>query len=305
MLKFTLETFIMLYMYEIYVCVFIHILYILYVISARLPFQTLSASKSPNSTNNVPNKKKRKVASPLAEFKNSKIIKYAKENSTKSISEDKEEETEEKPDTDSECVEIILDQDKKDLEQSSEQDHEKIKKIDIIPKRSSLKKKKLHEKSQKKSGSLTKFFMKADNEPTSDIIHDTNPHTSKNEQDCQNTLVLEGESEVPSNLQSVESPSPHASQVNEEKVNVLDDSNISPESDSDVAVFSDTEVQSELDKSRTSINEEKIRKPTTPKSDKDAKMKTKKLTPKQLEKRQEIVKKKEERARLRMVCYYT
>lgn len=47
--------------------------------------------------------------------------------------------------------------------------------------------------------------------------------------------------------------------------------------------------------------------PVTPKTDKDMKNKIKKLTPKQLEKRREIAKKKEEKLKLRMVgivCMY-
>lgn len=150
---------------------FIYIIFMCYfcVISARLPFQTLSVSKSPDSTNNVPTKK-RKVISPLEEFKSNKITKT-----------------------------------------------ENIDQVEL------------------------------------DV--------------CQES-----------------------------------------DSDSDVALLSsDTEDLSELEKSKTSINDEKIRKPespttpTTPKSDKDAKMKLKILTPKQLEKRQEIDRKKEERARMKKV----
>lgn len=42
--------------------------------------------------------------------------------------------------------------------------------------------------------------------------------------------------------------------------------------------------------------------PVTPKSDKDMKDKFKKLTPKQLERRQEIARRKEEKRKLKMVC---
>lgn len=284
----------MFYMYMYTICVFNW----LFDISAQLPFQTLSASKSPNSTNNVPNKK-RKVASPLEGLKDSKIIKYAKENSAKNTSEEKEE-VEEKSDTDSECIELISDQGEKDLEQSS--DDEKKMKIDTTPKRNSVTKNKTLEKSQKKFGALTKFLMKADSEPTS-----SSPK-SKNESDYQNIYVHEENSEICSNLQSLESPL-HVSCVSKEmdKVNVIENPNICQESDSDIAILSsDDEVPSELDKSRTSINEEKISTsatPATPKSDKDEKMKFKKLTPKQLEKRQETAKRKEEKAKLKMVCY--
>ncbi|XP_032683554.1 chromatin assembly factor 1 subunit A-B [Odontomachus brunneus] len=264
---------------------------------AQLPFQTLSASKSPNSTNNMPNKK-RKVVSPLEEIKNSKMIKYAKENSAKDISEEKEK-VEEKSDTDSECIELISDQEEKDLEQSSEQNDEEKTKIET-PKRNFIKKNKTLKKSQKKSGALTKFLTKADSEPTS-----TSLKSRTQELDCQNTSREEN-GEIPLSLQSLESPL-HMSHVSKEmnQVNVIENPNISQESDSDIAILSsDDEAPSELDKSITSINEEKTIKspiPTTPKSgDKDEKIKFKKLTPKQLEKRQEIAKRKEEKAKLKM-----
>lgn len=270
----------------------------LIVISARLPFQTLSVSKSPNSTNNVPNKK-RKVVSPLEELKSSKIIKFTKENSVKDTSEEQED-AEEKPDTDRECIELISDQEEKYLEQSSDEEHANKEKIDTTPKRSSLKKSKTLEKSQKKSGALTKFLTKVDSEPTSSLVHDSDLHKSENEKDCQNISVHEEESG---------SPLLNTSQVNEEieDIKIVERSNTYQDSDSDVAVLSsDTEAQSELDKSKSSINEEKVTKlatPTTPKSNKEDKMKLKKLTPKQLEKKQEVARRKEEKAKLKIVCY--
>ncbi|XP_014483317.1 PREDICTED: chromatin assembly factor 1 subunit A-A-like [Dinoponera quadriceps] len=272
---------------------------------ARLPFQTLSASKSPNSTNNVLNKK-RKVESPLEELKSSKMIKYAKENSTKSISEEKEE-TEEKSDTDSECIELISDEEEKNLEQSNVLKNGKRKKIDTAPKKNSLTKSKIRAETSKKFGSLKKFLKKANNEPIGNIIRDSSSYRLKNNRDCENEeSAHEEESEICSSLQPLKSSSLHTSEASEETENAIvkEGPNICPESDSDIAVLSsDTETQSELDKSRTSINEEKIRQsaiPTTPKSDKDTKMKVKKLTPKQLEKKREIAKKREERARLKM-----
>lgn len=64
---------------------------------AQLPFQMLSSSKSPSSTDNVRNKKKRKIMSSSIESKSPKIVKLAtKENSVRSIIEKEEENANEK-----------------------------------------------------------------------------------------------------------------------------------------------------------------------------------------------------------------
>lgn len=249
----------------------------------------------------MPNKK-RKVVSPLEGFKSNKIIKYTKENSDKSISKEKDE-AEEKCDTDCECIDLISDQEEKDLGQSSKQDCEtKVKphqkKMDTTPKRDSLTKGKILKKSRKKSSALTKFLMKTDSE----LMNSSHKATDEST-DCPNTSACEENSEILSSSQSPES-SLHTSCVNEEMDNIVtEDPNICQDSDSDI-VSLNNEATSELDKSRTSISEESSGKPaipTTPKSNKDEKIMSKKLTPRQLEKRQEIARKREEKAKLKMV----
>lgn len=245
----------------------------------------------------MPNKK-RKVVSPLEELKSSKIIKFTKENSAKDISEEKKE-PEEKPDTDRKYMELISDQEEEDLEKSSEQDEVKSKQSDTTPKRSFLKKSKTLEKSQKKSGTLTKFLMKIDDQSSNNLNNDSNLNKLENE-DCQNISV--GEEEIGSPFQ-------HTSPTNEEieDTQIAEKPSTSQDSESDITMLSsDTEAQSELDMSKTSISEEKMIKtetPVTPKSDKEAKYKLKKLTPRQIEKKQEIIRKKEEKAKIKMVCH--
>ncbi|XP_077276010.1 uncharacterized protein LOC143904899 [Temnothorax americanus] len=340
---------------------------------AQLPFQMLSSSESPSSTDNAPNKKKRKVMSPLVESKSPKVVKLAtKENLVRNVHEKEGEER--KLNRSNDSVEVITsDDEKKDLEQSDQQE---TKKGDSTPKRSLGKKKKL-DRSQQNLGALTKFLKKTDKQvEESDVSHDNNLSEFKDDKDCQDTSVHKekneiclnegsGTSVIRSELQDDEEDCQDTSvhkekneiclnegsgtsvirselqddeedcqdtSVHKEKNEIclnessgrsvirseLQDSSQLSETDDRVAnkdadsslretdctitiLSSDNEASSELDKSILSTSKEitdKPATPVTPKTDKD--MKNKKLTPKQLEKRKEIVRRKEEKQRLKM-----
>nr|XP_012230666.1 PREDICTED: chromatin assembly factor 1 subunit A-B [Linepithema humile] len=282
---------------------------------AQLPFHTSSSSKSPN-TNNVPNKKKRKIATSLGEYKSPKILKLAtKENSVKNVSEDEKEDEETKLDSSSDSNEMILDEKKKDLEKDNQQNHKKNKKIDTTSSRKvSLDKSRKLDKSQQKTGALKKFFKKAEKEAKGNTNRDNSLCKSKSKQKQQDTSVQNERNEICLNKNPNKQSS--KSQANEklDPADIADkDANYShcQELDSDTAILSsDNETASELDKTISSRNEETTSKstpttpttPTTPKSSKTSKNmkeKIKKLTPKQLEKRQEIAKRKEEKLRLK------
>ncbi|XP_070166024.1 chromatin assembly factor 1 subunit A-B isoform X2 [Polyergus mexicanus] len=276
---------------------------------AQLPFQISSASKSPNSTNNMSNKKKRKVISPSVGSKNSKMIKLTiKENSVPNIFEDERENAGEEKLNSSDEIEIItLDEAKKNLEQNDQQDGKKIE-TDTTPKRSLLGKIKKLDRTQQKSGTLTKFFKKIDKETESDCLYEL-----KDKQN-QNTFVHEEENEICLNeslgTQATESILQNLCQENKQLKDIKvvskgTDHSFSQNLDCDITILSsDNEDSSELDKS--TLNEEgneeitnKLATPITPKTDKTANKKIIKLTPKQLEKRQEIARKKEEKLRLK------
>lgn len=267
----------------------------------------LSSSKS-SSTDNVPNKKKRKIISPLIPSKSPKVVKLTtKENLIRVIPEKEEDASEKKLNSSNDSIEVITsDNEKKDLDQS---DQQKNKKSDDTPKRKFLEKNKKLDRSQKqKPGALTKFLKKADREvEESDISHnDNNLSELKDKKDCQDASVHKEKNEICSN----ESPKlEYTAQLNETDDHIASkDADLSrQESDCDITILSsDNEVSSELDKSISNINKETEESITlTPKSDKNAKNKTKKLTPKQLEKRQEIARRKEEKLKLKMVCMYS
>lgn len=272
---------------------------------AQLPFQMLSSSKSPSTTDNVPNKKKRKVKSPLIS-NNPKMVKLStKENLLRDIHEkESEAASERKLNSSNDSVEIISDDEKKDLEQS---DQQKIGKSDNTPKRKRLEKNKKLDKSLHKPGALTKFLKKMEVEE-SNISHDNNLSELKDKKDSQDTSIHKGKNQICSNESSdVPSVQPdyqqdisQLSETDDSVTNKAVDSSL-PESDCDITILSsDNETSSELDKSILNKSKETTEIPVTPKTDKDTKNKIKKLTPKQLEKRREIARKKEEKLKLRM-----
>ncbi|KYM95572.1 Chromatin assembly factor 1 subunit A-B [Cyphomyrmex costatus] len=282
---------------------------------AQLSFQTLSSSKSPNSTDNKCNMKKRKIKTPLIGSKSSKMIKLAtKENSVKKVPEKERESTSEKELDISNDI-VISDDEKNDLSQSDQQN---TRKIDSTPKRNNVGKNKKQDKSQQKPGALTKFLKKTDKEfEKSDDINNLSEQKSSDDnnlpelkdKDCQDTSVHNETNEVCTNessdTQCIRSEL-DTSQLSEIDDSVNKDTDLSlRETDCDITILSsDNEALSELDKSISSINKATDKPtspvtPTTPKTDKD-KNQIKKLTPKQLQRRQEIVKKKEEKQRLKM-----
>lgn len=267
----------------------------------------LSSSKSPNNADNVSNK--RKVLSPLGS-ESPKVRKLAtKKNSDKSVhekgGEDKGGEVNErKLDSSNDSVEIISDDEKRNLEQS---DQQKMWKGDGTPKRG--KNKKL-DRSQQKPGTLTKFLKRTNREiEESDISHN-NLSELKDKKDDQDTIVHKENNDICSNESSGasfnSSELQSTSQLNETDNHVTSKDADLQESDCDI-LSSDNETSSELDKSilnRSKETPDKSATPVTPKTDKETKNKIKKLTPKQLEKKQEMAKRKEEKLKLRIVCMH-
>ncbi|RLU19046.1 hypothetical protein DMN91_009404 [Ooceraea biroi] len=282
---------------------------------AQLPFQALNSAKLSPSTNIEPNKK-RKVTSPLVSLKSPKVSKLSKKDHlNQNILEDEEENVR---GSSKECI-VVSDDEKKDVQSEQSVDDEKKdvqskqsvddenKKGDITPKRSSLGKNKKLDKSQQKSGALTKFLKKTDRKITADS--DGSTRESKSRQDLQDTSVQEEKNEV-SLDESLEPQSSDKYKLQmsqgKESPSVHNDKQAESPSfqqwDSDVAVLSsDNENPSELDGSTLSRNEETEESavPVTPKSDKHVMKTLKRLTPKQLEKREEIARRKEEKLKLR------
>jgi len=271
----------------------------------------LSSSKSPSSTDNVPSKKKRKISSSV-ESKSPKIIKLAtKENLVKSVPEKEEEDaSERKLNSSNDSIEIITSVDEK--KGPDQNDQQKARKSDSTPKNRNLGKNKKVDRSQQKPGALTKFLKRTDREvEESDISHDNNLSKLKNK-DCQDTQDVHKEkNEIclneNSDVQLIPSELQDTSRLNEtNRVANKDVDSSFQESDCDITILSsDNETSSELDKSISNKNKETTDRPATPvnsKTDKDIKEKIKRLTPKQLEKRQEIARRKEEKKRLKMVC---
>lgn len=232
-----------------------------------------------------------------------------KENSDRSTHEKEEEDTNErKLNSSNDTIEIISDDDKrKNLEQS---DQQKMWKGDSTPKRRS-KNKKL-DRSQQKPGALTKFLKKTDREVEESDISHNNLSELKNKKNDQNTTVHNEQNDICSNESSDtpfnSSELQNTSQLNETDNHVVGKDADLQESDCDINILSsDNEASSELDRSISNKSKETPEKsvtPVTPKTDKETKNKIKKLTPKQLEKRQEMAKRKEEKLKLKMVCMY-
>lgn len=256
----------------------------------------------------MPNKK-RKVTSPLVGSKTSKISKVAKNDCCdQNIV---EETTNAKEKNDSEDCVVTIDDMNKTFEQNDRQDDEN-KKVKGTSKRSSLGRNKKLDKSQQKSGALTKFLKKNIYGQTENTATD-DARESKARQNLQNIVIEVEKNEEECldeslELQPSEKSKSQAFQMNEK----LDDSSVSDQ-DMKSSVFqqscsniifssSGNESSNELDKSTSSRNEE-IRTSTTPVTPKTDKKKELKRLLKQLEKRKEILRKREEKLKLRMVCY--
>jgi len=200
---------------------------------------------------------------------------------------------------------ITEDNERKELEQSDQQGDED-KKNDVTPKKSSAGKNKKLDKSQQKSGALTKFLKKTDKK-TESTTDNNDTHESKTEQDLQDTSIRKTEDEVCSNenLASSGKSNSQICQANEESKSLsVHDTKGSffQQSDSNVVILSsDNESSNELDKSISNKNKETQESESSQETDKDAKKKLRTPTPKQLEKREEIVRRKEEKLKLKMV----
>lgn len=253
------------------------------------------------------NKKKRKVISPMGS-KNSKIIKLTiKENSVPNVFEDERENIEEKKLNSSDEIEIIIPDEKKNLEQS-DQNEKKIE-SDTTPKKNLGTNKKLN-RSQQKPGALTKFLKKLDKETENRL------YELKDKQNCQNIFVHKDGNEIclnessitQTNVSQLQNSPQENEQLKDVKIVSKSTDSLCQKADCDVTILSSDEDLSELDKSTLSGNEEIITSnpvtPVTPKTNKVANKKIIKLTPKQLEKREEIARRKEEKLRLKKVYMY-
>lgn len=257
----------------------------------------------------MPNKKKRKITTSLAGCKSPKILKFTtKENSETNVFEDEKKDEEIKINSSSDSNEIIFDEEEKDLKKDNQQDHKKNKKNDTIPSKNSLRKSRKLDKSEEKTGALKKFFKKAEKKGKSKTNHDNMLYELKSGQEHQDISVQKETNEICLNKNLSKQSSESRANEKLDYTDITDkDANHSlcQDFDSDIAILSsDNETTNELDKTISSRNEETTRQstiPTTPKTPKNMEKKIKKLTPKQLEKRQEIAKRKEEKLRLREV----
>ncbi|XP_011873816.1 PREDICTED: chromatin assembly factor 1 subunit A-B [Vollenhovia emeryi] len=271
---------------------------------AQLPFQMLSSSKSPSSADNVLNKKKRKIISPVVGAKNSKVVKLAaKENLVRD--EKKEDADEIKRDSNDDTAEILTSDDEK----KEQGDTQKSREDDGTAKSGGLGKDKKLDKSQQKLGALTKFLKRTDRVVEEvDISGGDNLSELKDKKDCQNTPAHKGESKIRLN-ESSDTSLDQSELQDTSRLSETDDCLTGKsvelslqESDCDITMLSsDNETSSELDKSVTSKETtDKSATSVTPKTNKEAKSKIKTLTPKQLEKRREIARRKEEKLKLKM-----
>lgn len=236
----------------------------------------------------------------MVEFKSSKISKLSmKDCFDENIVESEAENVRE--DDSKTCI-AGIDDEKKDAEQSDWQNDENRKGV-VTPKRSSLGKHKNKNDSQQKTGALTKFFKKTDREKN---ISKDDSDTRKSEA-RENTSAQEEQDEVCLH-ENLELQSPGKSQVSQankklESPEARDENtkrSSFQQSDYHVPILS-SDDESELEKSKLSTNEENTQpaEHVTPKTDKNAKKKM--LTPKQLEKKLEIIKRKEEKLKLKLV----
>jgi len=231
---------------------------------------------------------------------------FKKDCVNQSSEEDKIENTREANDGGKECIVVTENNEKKELEQSDGQSDEN-KRNDVTPKRSSVGKNKKLDKSQQKSGALTKFFKKTDkNENTAD---NNDTHKSKVEQDLQATSIQKEEDEICLNENLEPSRKSNLQldkelKVKIERFNIHDIKSFPFQSDSDVVILSsDNESSDELDKSILNKSKETQESGSVvnEETNKNAKKKLKTPTSKQLEKKEEIDRRKEEKLKLKMV----
>lgn len=215
---------------------------------ARLPFQVLSASKSPNSCAS----KKRRLSSTAVEQKRSKVQKLTKENSLEDVSK---------------CgIDIVSNQDSNESIESVN--------VCVVDDENHTKEEEKHEQTPK-SSSLVEYFKKV-----SEAKDSSNTTVSKSKHKNK-----KGESKVHSDKDNKQSDSNNG--------NTQSDSNTS------VACKSDEIEECEDEKNDESTAGDS---PRTPKNMKNTpQMRRQKLTPKQLAKKQEIEKKREEKEKLKMV----
>lgn len=273
----------------------------------------LSSSKSSSDTEHDTRqtKKKRKLASPLVEAaKKSKVMKLStKENSARSNSKSKREEINLDDVNKLNVPEVMKEEGEKDKGQSVQQTHE-IKKEHITPKkRFSLRKQR---KDQQKSGALTKFIVVSNNKEAERGAESSSDHGSCQNPSHSDAIVLssdnEASSEADKSTLDTESKEANNSELASVATSPLRDKkkqvkNLSPiKLDSS----SDNEASVELETSTLSTSEKVTNESTsavTPTSDRK-KGKVKPLTPKQLQKEQEIARKKKEKLKLREVRNY-
>lgn len=252
--------------------------------------------------------RKRKLTSPLIECKSSKAIKFTEEPNEDFIESTFESSIEENAkDEFNNCdknIEVTINKEDQDIKQDDGQNHEKNEKLDVTPKRTRNAK-----INQRATNALTKFLKDTDKQ-MKNIKCDGNS-LELEDKIGQNMHLQEKEDDICSECTDIQSTQ---SQVIER----LEDTNSTTSKNKENDQFCDKSINSIisssniedkniLDKSiSNSDTEETDRNATNSvilKDDNDIKKGSKTLTPKQLQKRQEIAKKKEEREKLRMVTY--
>lgn len=283
-------------------------------IAAQLPFQMLSSSKSSSDTehNTRQTKKKRKLASPLVEAaKKSKVMKLStKENSTRSNSKGKREEIDPDDVNKLNVPEVMKEEGEKDKGRSVQETHESKKEHITPKKRFSLRKQR---KDQQKSGALTKFIVVSNNKEAERGAESPADHGS-----CQNpssdAIVLSSDNEASSEADKSTLDAESKEANNDELASVATSplrdkkkkkvKNLSPIK---LDLSSDNEASVELETSTLSTSEKVTNESTsavTPTSDRKKGKERKPLTPKQLQKEQEIARKRKEKLKLREVRNY-
>lgn len=280
---------------------------------AQLPFPMLSSLKSSSDTGHDTRqtKKKRKLASPLVEAaKKSKVMKLStKENSARSNSKGKRGEINPDDVNKLNVPEVMKEEGEKDKGQSVQQTHESKKEHITPKKRFSLRKQR---KDQQKSGALTKFIVVSNNKEAERGAESPSDHSS-----CQNpssdAIVLSSDNEASSEADKSTLDAESKEANNDELASVATSSlrdkkkkkvkNLSPIK---LDLSSDNEASVELETSTLSTSGKVTNESTsavTPTSDRK-KGKVKPLTPKQLQKEQEIARKRKEKLKLREVRNY-
>ncbi|XP_012282011.1 chromatin assembly factor 1 subunit A [Orussus abietinus] len=274
---------------------------------ARLPFKMISSIESSNSTSN----KKRKFSSPSpTQCRSPKLVKInTKENSSDKIKKSEpdvsevnrtESEEDNKALNDTKVTEVV----DKSKEENEKRRSGSSKVKDVKSKKSDVKESMQH-------GALNRFLKKTDEKDDGVDTLSKSTITSK----CASTVSDDDENKSDGEILHIEGVQDdsielitESESIHEESLSVADKSSPIGSEQEVSEVHQEVTVLSSDDELDKSCNESDVKNtPTsqaninkTPKRNRTSFTKEKKLTPKQLEKRQEIAKRREEKERLKM-----